>query len=329
MTTTPPVEGSLLRVEGLTVDVIVDGQPVRILDGVDLEVARGETLGIIGESGSGKSVAAQAIMRLLGPAAVLGGKLLWNGQDVLRISERQMRRLRGKSIAMIFQDPLASLNPTQRVWRQIAENLRGGQTELRESAVDLLRVVGIPDAAERADSYPHQLSGGQRQRVMIAMALAGSPELLIADEATTALDVTVQARILDLLATIRRERGLSLLMISHDLRVVAHTADRVLVLYAGRVCESGPTLSVIRRPAHPYTRALRDNVPSVRASRREGVPLPGAPVGPTTRPTGCALRTRCPLAVELCAQQVPALRRIEDRMVACHRAEEVLEGSRT
>lgn len=323
------VAGPLLRCDSLTVDIPTSAGLLRVLDGVTFDIDHGRVLGVIGESGSGKSVTALAITRLLSAETLLGGEVRWKNEDLFSVTETRMREVRGRQIAMIFQNPLTSLNPTQRVGKQIAESLSEmSRAAKRAKTIELLSQVGIKEASKRVDSYPHQLSGGQRQRVMIAMALAAEPDLLIADEATTALDVTVQARILELLEQIRIDRGLAMIMVSHDLRVVANVADDVLVMYAGRVCERGATEQVIARPAHPYTRALRDNVPSVRSSHSLGDTLQGAPVGPSSRPSGCAFRTRCPMATMKCASEVPRMREVDGRMVACHRAEEVLEGVR-
>lgn len=321
--------GPLLECKGLTVDVDTSKGDLRIIDGISFSVEEGRVLGIIGESGSGKSVTARAIMRLLAPRTSLGGQVLWRGEDLLRATPHRIREIRGREIAMIFQDPLTSLNPTQRIWRQISEGMPNATKQRkREHVTELLGQVGIAEPERYLDVYPHQLSGGQRQRVMIATALAADPSLLIADEATTALDVTVQARILKLLASIRAERGLAMILVSHDLRVVSNEADDVLVMYAGRACEVGDTERVIARPAHPYTRALRENVPAVRSTNELGAPLPGAPVSPAARPSGCAFRTRCAMATDICAEVVPPLRTVDGREVACHHAEQSLsEGS--
>jgi peptide/nickel transport system ATP-binding protein/oligopeptide transport system ATP-binding protein len=231
---------------------------------------------------------------------------------------------------MIFQDPLAALNPGQTIERQVGEILRRDgkpRAEVRRAVVDLLDRAGVPDPARRMRSYPHQFSGGLRQRAMIALALAGNPSLLLADEPTTALDVTVQARILRLLRDIQQDRGLAMLLVSHDLRVINHVADQVVVMYAGRVAERGPAAAVMRRPAHPYTRALVASVPAVRTRTALAHPLPGSPATPANRPSGCAFHPRCPLARDRCKSEVPSVREVEPgRFSACHFAEEVLDA---
>ncbi|SEE73349.1 ABC transporter ATP-binding protein [Jiangella alba] len=316
-----------LRVRELTVDLWVDGRLRRIVDGISFAVAPRGTLGIIGESGSGKSVTALALLDLLPASAHVGGEIRWRGEDLVNASPARRRRIRGREIAMVFQDPLAALNPTRPVGRQIGEILRRGgmrRAQAGERVVDLMTMAGIPDPTSRRRAYPHQLSGGLRQRVVIAMALAGEPSLLLADEPTTALDVTVQARILQLLGDIRAETGLAMILVSHDLRVVSHVTDAVAVMYAGRLAEYGPTRDVLRQPRHPYTRALIQSVPAVHSRSALTRPLPGTPVGPANRPAGCAFHPRCPLAIDRCAVEQPAWRPVPPgRWVACHRAEEV------
>jgi len=319
---TPPV----LTIRDL--DVVLDGpEPVRILDGVRLDVRAGRTTALIGESGSGKSVLGSTVIGLLPDGMRAEGHLEFAGEQLLGLSERRRASFRGSRIAMIFQDPLAALNPSQRVGRQVGEVLRrrGVRGErLRGAVLSLLERVGIPRPAERARAFPHQLSGGLRQRAVIAMALSGEPELIIADEPTTALDVTVQKRILDLLAELQRESGVSMLFISHDLRVVSHIADDLVVLYAGRVAEIGPAREVLRVPLHPYTRALAASVPSVHAASAIAEPIPGSAASPANRPSGCAFHPRCPLAQEICRAAVPELSEIEPgRFSACHFAEQL------
>jgi peptide/nickel transport system ATP-binding protein/oligopeptide transport system ATP-binding protein len=319
----------LLRVRGLDVIVTVSGAPVALLDGIDLDVRAGRTTGLIGESGSGKSMLASAIIGLLPPGMRATGSLRFGGEELVGAAERRRRQLRGAEIAMIFQDPLASLNPVQRIGRQVGEilrrrrGLRGGA--LRDAAVALLGRAGIPSPAARSRAFPHELSGGLRQRAMIAMALAGEPALLLSDEATTALDVTVQKRILALLGELQASTGMAMLFVSHDLRVVSHVADDLVVMYAGRIAESGPTREVLRRPAHPYTRALARSIPSVRSRSAIATPLGGVPANPVARPAGCAFHPRCPLAQEICRREVPAPREVAPgRLSACHFAEEVM-----
>ena len=323
---TQVVDLALLSVEGLTVDL----PGARVVDGVSFDVPAGTTVGLIGESGSGKTMTALAVIGLLPAGATVGGALWWRGEDLLAADASRRRRARGHEIAMIFQDPLAALNPGQTIERQVGEILRRDgkpRAEVRRAVIDLLDRAGVPDPARRMRSYPHQFSGGLRQRAMIALALAGDPSLLLADEPTTALDVTVQARILRLLRSIQQDRGLSMVLVSHDLRVINHVADQVVVMYAGRVAERGPAAAVLRRAAHPYTRALVESVPAVRTRTALAHPLPGAPATPANRPSGCAFHPRCPLARERCAVEVPEVREIEpDRWSACHYAEEVIDA---
>jgi oligopeptide/dipeptide ABC transporter ATP-binding protein len=302
----------MLAVRGLTTTLGVHGPD--ILSRVDLSLASGEVLGVVGESGSGKSMLALSIMGLLPePITVRSGQVLLQGQELLALPARQLRALRGKDIAMIFQEPMTSLNPVMRVGQQIGEALRWHLSlqgeAARKEGIDLLRRVEMPDPQRQIDAYPHELSGGMRQRVMIAMALAGRPRLLIADEPTTALDVTIQAQILNLLRKLQQDSGMSVLLITHDLGVIAEMCDRVAVMYAGRVVEFGSALDIFDRPAHPYTRGLLASRPKISAgaewlSTIEGtVPALGQ-MGP-----GCSFAPRCPLARAACGS-VPALRDI-------------------
>ncbi|GAA2110576.1 ABC transporter ATP-binding protein [Actinomadura alba] len=320
--------GALLQVADLVVDLPGGKSDLRVVDGVSFDVPAGTTVGLIGESGSGKTMTALAIIGLLPGGAATGGQVVWRGEDLLHAGPTRRRRVRGHEISMIFQDPLAALNPTQRIGRQVGEILRRDgvpRGEAGRRVVELLDRAGVPDPVRRAREYPHQFSGGMRQRAMIALALAGRPSLLLADEPTTALDVTVQARILRLLRSIQERDGLAMLLVSHDLRVVAHVAGQVVVMYAGRVAERGPARQVLDRPAHPYTRALVRSVPAVRTRTALAHPLPGAPATPANRPAGCPFHPRCPLARERCRLEVPAIREVgPDRWSACHFAEEVL-----
>ena len=320
--------GGSLELRDIRVTATTGGREIAILDGVDLSILRGRTTGLIGESGSGKSMLASTIIGLLPEGTRVTGSIEFDGQQLVGLPERRRRALRGSRIAMIFQDPLASLNPTQRIGRQVGELLRRGGLRaqgLRDAVVQLLERAGIPDPARRARAYPHQLSGGLRQRAMIAMALAGRPSLLLADEATTALDVTVQGRILKLLRDLQRDEGLSMLFVSHDLRVISHISDDLVVLYAGRVCESGETREVLRMPLHPYTKALAESIPAVHSRTAISAPLAGAPASPAHRPPGCAFHPRCPLATEICRVERPPLREVvPGRRSACHHAEELL-----
>lgn len=324
---------TVLRIRDLTVTLGGPGaDEVRILDGVRLDVRAGRTTALIGESGSGKSVLGSAIIGLLPEGMrVAHGELRFDGEELTTLPERRRAAYRGSRIAMVFQDPLAALNPSQRIGRQVGEIPRRTGTRgdrLRRTVLGLLERVGIPHPEQRAKAYPHQLSGGLRQRAVIAMALSGEPELIIADEATTALDVTVQKRILDLLADLQRDSGVAMLFISHDLRVVSHIAHDLVVLYAGRVAEIGSAREVLAAPFHPYTRALAASVPSVHADSAIAEPIPGSAASPANRPSGCAFHPRCPLAREICRTDVPVPREIRPgRFSACHFAEE-LAGER-
>ncbi|HEX8180278.1 MAG TPA: ABC transporter ATP-binding protein [Pyrinomonadaceae bacterium] len=282
---------------------------VRAVDGVSFQLARGELLGLVGESGCGKSVTALSLMRLVAPPGrVVGGEVLFDGVDLLQLSEAKMRAIRGDDIAMIFQDPMTSLNPVYTVGEQIAEALRLhrklARKEARAAAVEAMREVSIPDPARRADDYPHQLSGGMRQRVMIAMALACDPKLLIADEPTTALDVTIQAQILELLDGLRKTRDLAVLLITHDLGVVAEVADRVAVMYTGRIVEASPVAELFARPKHPYTEGLLRSVPKLTVAEAQKVErlqtIEGTVPKLTDLPPGCHFAPRCPHRMPRC-----------------------------
>ncbi|MEN3163037.1 oligopeptide/dipeptide ABC transporter ATP-binding protein [Tistrella mobilis] len=315
---------ALLDIDGLTVTFGTGDRAFRAVDGVSLSVDAGEVLGIVGESGSGKSVSSLAVMGLLPPTArVEAQRLTFAGTDLLSLSGRARRRLTGKDVAMVFQDPLTSLNPCYTIGFQIIEALKvhegGSRRQLRERAVDLLDQVGIPDPRARIDSYPHQLSGGMNQRVVIAMAIACNPRLLIADEPTTALDVTIQAQILDLLLGLQRDRGMALILITHDLAVVAETARRVAVMYAGQVVETGQVPGIFRHPRHPYTAALLEALPERAAGKRRLNAIPGVVPGQYDRPPGCLLEPRCPHAVPHCRAVQPSLRPWgPDAAVRCH-----------
>jgi oligopeptide/dipeptide ABC transporter ATP-binding protein len=299
---------------------------VPVLDGVSLAVAPGETIALVGESGAGKTVLALAVMGLLPDAMrIASGSIQLDGEELVGASARTLRAARGARMAMIFQDPLASLHPAFRVGDQIAEALRTHgraptKAAARARAAELLALVGVPDANARAREYPHRLSGGLRQRAMVAMAIANDPRLLIADEATTALDVTVQAQVLDVLRRARSETGAAMLLVTHDLGVVAGTADRVAVLYAGRVVEEGAVDDLLRAPRHPYTQGLLDAVPRLSGDTPPPRPIPGAPPSPYARPTGCAFHPRCPRADARCASDDPALVVDGRGAVACHYA---------
>ena len=305
----------LLAVRDLSVTFDVPGGPVRAVRGVSFSIERGETLALVGESGSGKSVTALSIVQLLPypPARHPGGSIRFQGRELLGAPERVLRGIRGDRIGMIFQEPMTSLNPLHTIERQVSEALvvhRGlGREAARTRTLELLRLVGLGEAERRRHAYPHQLSGGQRQRVMIAMALANEPDLLIADEPTTALDVTIQAQILALLRELRGTFGMALLLITHDLGVVRELCERAVVLYAGRVVEEAPVAALLGAPRHPYTAGLGASIPSI-ASRRERLPqIPGTPPDPTRLPVGCAFAPRCPVALEACTAAVAPLSR--------------------
>ena len=318
------MQAPLVRIEGLS--VAFDGVPA--VRGVDLVVRPGEAVGIVGESGSGKSVTWLAALRLLPKKAVVRGRVSLGDRDLLTMPDRDIEQVRGGRIGMIFQDPASALNPVLRIRRQLGEVLalhRGlSGSAIGAEAKRLLELVGIPDAAGRLDSYPHEMSGGQNQRVMIAMALAGQPDLLIADEPTTALDVTIQAQILDLLTSVRREMGMALVLISHDLGVVAETCDRVAVMYAGCIVEQGPAAALFDAPGHPYTRGLLDALPALDVAMRL-VAIPGVVPDPRAMPPGCAFGPRCRHAAPQCLSAEPDLRATAPgRLVACARPDLVL-----
>ena len=318
---------TLLRVEDLRVSFSTEDGTVRAVDGISFELERGRTLGIVGESGSGKTVAALSVLGLTrAEGATVSGRVSFEGRgDLLALGNRELRAVRGDEIAMVFQDPLSTLHPLYRVGAQIVEAIRAhrdtSKAAARARAVELLDLVGIPDPAKRVDSYPHELSGGQRQRAMIAMALSGDPKLLIADEPTTALDVTVQAQILALLARLQRERGMALVLVTHDLGVVAEMADDIAVMYAGRIVESAPAERVFTAPEHPYTWGLLRSIPTLDGPREELLePIPGSPPSPLAPPPGCRFHPRCPYSEPEHARIDPALAPVPeqpDHQVAC------------
>jgi len=320
---------ALLEVEALRTHFFGEDSVVRAVDGIDLAIAPGETLGLVGESGCGKSVTALSVMRLLPRnGRVISGAVRFDGQDLLSLSEAEMRAIRGNRIAMIFQEPMSSLNPVHTIGAQIAETVRihknAGRAQGMARAEEMLRLVRIPDASHRLRDYPHQFSGGMRQRAMIAMALACSPQLLIADEPTTALDVTIQAQILRLMLELKERIGAAILLITHDLGVVAETCQRVVVMYAGRVVEAAPVQTLFDAPAHPYTRGLMDSMPHGRGrQRRRRLPeIPGIVPNLAEPFIGCAFAPRCALVTEACRSEAPPLREIAPgHRAACLRAE--------
>ena len=304
----------ILSVRDLRVSFRTENGLARAVDGVSFDVRPGEVLGIVGESGSGKSVTAMSLMRLVrDPNATTGGQVIYRGRDITQCSPAELQQIRGSAISMIFQDPMSSLNPVYSVGWQIEEQLHAHQTlsrrEARQRAIELLRDVGIPSPEARVHDYPHQFSGGMRQRVMIAMALSCQPDLLIADEPTTALDVTIQAQILDLILELKRERERAVILITHDMGVVAQVADRVLVMYGGRVVEEGTREEIFYDPQHPYSWGLLGSIPRLDQPKTERLTaIPGQPPSPLEPPSGCSFRPRCRYAFGRCAQEVPALR---------------------
>ncbi len=317
---------ALLEIVDLEVEFASQGRTVRAVDRVSLTLERGETLGIVGESGSGKSITAMSIMRLVPvpPGRYAGGRILFEGRDLLTAPDADLRRVRGKEIAMIFQDPMTSLNPVLTVGRQITEVLEThmglSAAAARTRAGELLDLVGIPSAARRLDDYPHHFSGGMRQRVMIAMAVACRPKLLIADEPTTALDVTIQAQILDILRNLQKELGMALMLITHDLGVVAGMADRVAVMYGGRVVEDGPTDAVFETPRMPYTMGLLSSIPRLDGGGAKRLtPIRGAPPEPIGVAKSCRFAPRCTFAADICRQSPPPRRPVgPGHHAACH-----------
>ncbi|KAA2211871.1 ABC transporter ATP-binding protein [Teichococcus oryzae] len=317
----------LLRIEGLRTSFRTSAGLVRAVDGIDLSVKRGQTLGIVGESGCGKSMLSLSIMRLVPPPGrITEGRVLLEGRDLLTLSTAEMRQVRGGQIAMIFQEPMTSLNPVHSVGKQITEAMRvhspgSSAGQLRDEAIAALKRVRIPSPERRFDEYPHQLSGGMRQRVMIAMALACRPRLLIADEPTTALDVTVQAQILDLLRELQAETGMSIILITHDLGVVAEMADEIAVLYAGKVAERAPSRALFEDPQHPYTLGLLGSVPRLDEERDRLLAIDGSVPPPFAFPSGCRFHPRCPFSIGPCTTAQPPLRELAaGHEAACIRA---------
>jgi oligopeptide transport system ATP-binding protein len=303
---------SILQVNDLQISFSTYAGEVQAVRGVSFDLRRGETLAIVGESGSGKTVTAKSLLRLLPEAntRIKGGEAIFEGEDILKLSEQRMQKIRGEKIAMVFQDPMTSLDPTMKIGPQITESLKkhlglSGQ-KARERAVELLTLVGIPNPGDRVKQYPHQFSGGMRQRVVIAIALACDPQILIADEPTTALDVTIQAQILELLRELQQNLGMSVILITHDLGVVAHTAHRVAVMYAGKVVETGTLREIFYDPQMPYTWGLLSSIPLPTADRsQELIPIPGSPPDMADPPKGCPFTPRCPYAMRICAEEMP------------------------
>jgi peptide/nickel transport system ATP-binding protein len=328
-----PIEATVLDVKGLKTVFFTNSGLFKAVDDVSFHVRRGETLAIVGESGCGKSVTALSVMRLVPdpPGRIVGGSIMLEGSDLLALDEHAMRQIRGNRISMIFQEPMTSLNPVMRIGDQITEAVRLhrplGRKEAWDKAVEMLRLVRIPEAERRATEYPHQLSGGMRQRVMIAMALACRPALLIADEPTTALDVTIQAQILALVLELQKELGMALILITHDLGVVAQTAQRVIVMYAGKKVEEADVETLFASPLHPYTRGLMASIPAVPSPGAKSdarlVEIPGMVPSLTRLPKGCAFAPRCELAIQRCREEYPPLQEWgRNHLAACWRAAE-------
>ena len=326
--------GNLLEVKDLRTYFQTEDGLVKAVDGISFNLKRGETLGIVGESGSGKSVTNLSIIRLVPdpPGKIVSGEVVFDGQDLLLLSTESIRRIRGRRIAMIFQDPMTSLNPFLKISKQLMEmtqlHLGHSREQAHEHAVKMLETVGIPDARERADNYPHEFSGGMRQRVMIAMALSCEPELIIADEPTTALDVTIQAQILELIKRLKRETGTSVILITHDLGVVAGMADHVLVMYAGKIFEQARTTELFATPGNPYTKGLLRSVPDPSAEQGKLYQIPGLPPDVAHLGPGCPFAPRCDRAEEICHREFPPFVQLNaDHCSLCHFAEEVFAES--
>jgi len=326
--------GNLLEVKDLRTYFETEEGVVKAVDGISFEVRPGETLGIVGESGSGKSVANLSLMRLIAepPGKIVSGSITFRGRDILKLSPREVRAIRGKQIAMIFQDPMTSLNPFMRISKQLMEvtrlHLGHSKREAREHAIRMLDLVGIPDAEARIESYPHEFSGGMRQRVMIAMALSCQPELLIADEPTTALDVTIQAQILELIKRLKSKTGASVILVTHDLGVVAGMTDHIIVMYAGKVFERAPTSELFEQPGNPYTRGLLRSVPDPAAEQGKLYQIPGQPPDLARLPGGCPFAPRCERAEEICRREFPPFVQLtSEHSSLCHFADEVFAES--
>ncbi|MDR0253923.1 MAG: ABC transporter ATP-binding protein [Brucellaceae bacterium] len=321
----------LLDIRHLRTEFGTKESPLVAVNDLSFTLRRGEVLGIVGESGSGKSITLRSLIGIVRPRGRVYGQALWKGRDLVAMSEGQLRTIRGREIAMIFQEPMASLNPLISVGVQISENLVAHTSLDKQGrlkrAVELLDMVGIPAAKARLHDYPHEFSGGMRQRVMIAIALASNPQLLLADEPTTALDVTIQDQILRLIQSLARDMDMSVILVTHDMSVVAQTCDRVAVMYGGRLCELGTTADVIRRPCHPYTKGLLRSIPRGVAPRTPLYSVPGTPPALSDLPEGCAFSGRCYLGDSTCAQTPPVMQSLEGaRQVACHKLQQLPAG---
>mgnify|MGYP001229722580 FL=1 len=314
---------ALLEVKDLVVEFKTRRGALRAVDGVSFALKPGEVLGLVGESGAGKSLTGAAVIGLLEPPGhIAAGSVTLGGERIDTLPREAMRKVRGKRIGMVFQDPLTSLNPLYTVGEQLTETIRThlpvNQAEARQRAIDLLNDVGIPAASRRLDSYPHEFSGGMRQRVVIALALAAEPEVVIADEPTTALDVSVQAQIISVLKNLCTKKGTAVILVTHDMGVIAETADRVAVMYAGRIVEIGPVRDVIKQPVHPYTMGLMGSIPDPQGGAERLVQIPGAMPRLNAIPVGCAFNPRCQMAIDRCRVERPTMRRIGATDVACH-----------
>jgi peptide/nickel transport system ATP-binding protein len=313
----------VLSVRNLVVEFATRRGTLRAIDGVSFDIARGEVLGVVGESGAGKSVTGAAIIGLIEPPGrIAGGEILLNGRRIDNLPPDELRKVRGRKVAMIFQDPLTSLNPLFRVGEQLVETIRThlplNERQARDRAVELLTEVGIPAPEKRIDGYPHEFSGGMRQRVVIALALSAEPDFIVADEPTTALDVSVQAQIISLIKKLGRERGTAVMLVTHDMGVIAETADRVAVMYAGRVAEIGPVRDVVQRPLHPYAKGLMGAIPTLEATAERLVQIPGSMPRLTNIPKGCAFNPRCSEAFAKCHVDRPLPLPVGSQQVACH-----------
>ena len=300
----------LLKVDDLHTTFFTDAGDVHAVNGISFELTRGKVLGIVGESGSGKSVTAYSILRILtDPGRITDGRILFRGLDIVDMSSQEMRKIRGSKISIIFQDPMTSLNPTFSIGNQLEEAilLHTGRNrrEAKARAIEMLTLVGVNEPEKRVDQYPHELSGGMRQRVMIAMALACEPDILIADEPTTALDVTIQAQILELMQQLQKELGMAIILITHDLGVIADMCDEIVVMYGGRICERGTADEIFYNPCHEYTKGLLRSIPSVTGSKERLVPIAGSPIDLLNMPAGCAFAARCDRAMKICLTDIP------------------------
>lgn len=319
MSVTQPV----LSVRDLRVEFVTRRGSLKAIDGISFDIGKGEVLGVVGESGAGKSVTGSAVIGLIDPPGrIAGGEILLSGMRIDNLPPEEMRRIRGKRIGMIFQDPLTSLNPLYRVSEQLIETIRThtnlSASAARKRAIDLLAEVGIPAPDKRIDSYPHEFSGGMRQRVVIALALCAEPELIIADEPTTALDVSVQAQIISLLKRLGREHGTAIMLVTHDMGVIAETADRVAVMYAGRIAEIGPVRDVVQNPLHPYAKGLMGAIPSLERDTDRLVQIPGSMPRLSAIPPGCPFNPRCPFVFDRCRIERPEPLQHSEHRVACH-----------